>query len=85
MADIAVTNTHLIVQNETGFVWFGAKLTIDDKYTYEAPIMPNGKSSMPLAGFVDDQGHGYKRDRWSIRHLTIDVTDTLGGKKHFSW
>ncbi|MBO7744494.1 hypothetical protein I8J29_09825 [Paenibacillus sp. MWE-103] len=85
IADISVTNNHLIVQNETGFVWFNAKLTIDDKYTYEAAMMTAGKSSVPLAKFVDDQGHAYERGRWSIRNLTIDITDTLGRKKHFSW
>ncbi|NBD23039.1 hypothetical protein [Paenibacillus glycinis] len=85
IADIALTNNHVIVQNETGFIWYHAKLTIDDKYTYEAPMMTAGKSSVPLAKFVDDQGHGYKRDRLSIRHLTIDITDTLGTKRHLSW
>ncbi|SFE60046.1 hypothetical protein SAMN05216378_3682 [Paenibacillus catalpae] len=85
IADISLTNNHLIVQNETGFVWFDAKITIDGKYTYEAPMMTSGKSSVPLAKFIDDQGRSYKRGRWSIRHLRIDITDTLGGKKHFSW
>lgn len=85
IADFSVTNGHLIVQNETGFVWFDAKITIDDKYTYEAHVMPAGKSSMPLADFVDDQGQGYKPGRLSIRNMTIDITDTLGGKRHFRW
>ena len=66
-------------------LWYHAKLTIDDKYTYEAAMMTSGKSSVPLAKFVDDQGHAYKRDRLSIRHLTIDITDTLGAKRHLSW
>ena len=85
IADISLTNNHVIVQNETGFIWYHAKLTIDDKYTYEAAMMTSGKSSVPLAKFVDDQGHAYKRDRLSIRHLTIDITDTLGAKRHLSW
>ncbi|MCK9860300.1 hypothetical protein [Paenibacillus sp. ATY16] len=85
IADITFTNNHLIVQNETGFVWFNAKITIDHKFTYVAPMMTAGKSSVPLANFLDDQGHSYKRGRWSIRNLTIDVTDTLGAKRHLSW
>ncbi|QHW31934.1 hypothetical protein GZH47_14650 [Paenibacillus rhizovicinus] len=85
IADIALTNNHVIVQNETGFIWYNAKLTIDGKYTYVAAMMTSGKSSVPLAKFVDDQGHAYKRDRLSIRHLTIDITDTLGAKRHLSW
>ncbi|CAM4426013.1 hypothetical protein FHS16_003715 [Paenibacillus endophyticus] len=85
IADIAVTGGHLIVQNETGFVWFDAKITIDDQYTYIADLMPAGKSSVPLSEFVDDQGKAYNRGRLSIRDLKIDITDTLGGKRHFDW
>lgn len=85
IADIMVTNGHLVVQNEAGFVWFDAKLTIDDKYTYTADMVPAGKSSMPLSDFVDDQGRPYKRGKLSIRHLQIDITDTLGKKRHFDW
>jgi hypothetical protein len=85
LADISLTNNHLIVQNETGFVWHDAKITIDHKYTYVAAMMTSGKSSVPLAKFIDDQGNSYKRGRWSMRNLTIDVTDTLGVKRHLSW
>ncbi|MFC4809635.1 hypothetical protein [Paenibacillus sp. GCM10023250] len=85
IADIAVTNNHLILINETGYIWYDAKLTIDGKYTYKASMITAGKSGIPLAKFVDDQGHAYKRDRLSIRNLKIDITDTLGREKHFTW
>lgn len=85
IADIGLTNNHLVIQNETGFVWYDAKITINHKYTYVAAMMTSGKSSVPLAKFIDDQGNSYKRGRWSMRNLTIDVTDTLGVKRHLSW
>ena len=85
IAEISVTNGHLIVQNHTGHVWFNAKITIDDKYTYVAEVMPAVRSSVPLAEFVDDRGQHYERGRLSIRNVSIDVTDTLGDKQHYHW
>lgn len=85
IAEIGVTNGHLLVQNHTGHVWFNAKITIDDKYTYKVDVLPAVKSSLPLADFVDDQGHGYKPGLLSVRNVTIDVSDTTGGIRHFRW
>ncbi|MBM7566979.1 hypothetical protein [Paenibacillus sacheonensis] len=85
IAEIAVTKGHLLVQNHTGHVWFNARITIDDKYTYKADVLPAVKSSLPLSDFVDDRGHGYEPGRLSVRKVTIDVADTMGNIRHFHW
>ena len=85
IADIAVTKNNLIVQNRSGAVRYDVQITIDDKYTYVADVLPLGKSSLPLDEFVDDQGHLYKRGLLNIRNVSIYMPDTVDGKGYYRW
>ena len=85
IADIAVTKNSLIVQNRSGAVRYDVQITIDDKYTYVADVLPLGKSSLPLDEFVDDQGYFYKRRLLNIRNVSIYMPDTVDGKGYYRW
>jgi hypothetical protein len=85
IADIAVTKNSLIVQNRSGAVRYDVQITIDDKYTYVADVLPLGKSSLLLDEFVDDQGHFYKRRLLNIRNVSIYMPGTVDGKGYYRW
>ncbi len=85
IADIAVTKNDLIVQNRSGSVRYDVQITIDDKYTYVAEVLPLGKSSLQLAEFVDDRGHRYKRGLLNIRNVMINMPDSIVGNRYYRW
>lgn len=85
IADIAVTNSYLIVHNRSGDARYDVKITIDEKYTYEADVLSLGKSSLPLDEFVDDRGHRFKPGLLNIRNVTIYLPDTVDGKGFYRW
>ncbi|WP_373231590.1 hypothetical protein [Cohnella sp.] len=86
IADIAVTSNHLIVVNGDSFVWNQVKITIDDKYSYEAYVLPRGKSSLPLTEFVDEKANRFKPHFLKIRKVKIHVPDARDGiEGHYRW
>lgn len=85
IADIAVTKNSLIVQNRSGAVRYDVQITIDNKYTYVADVLPLGKSSLPLDEFVDDRGHRYKRGLLKLRNVTINMPGIVNDKGYYRW
>lgn len=83
--DIAFTKNDLIVQNRSGDVRYDVKITIDDKYTYVADVLPLGKSSHPLTEFVDDQGNRYRPGLLNVRNVIVYIPDNNEGKEYYRW
>lgn len=86
IASITPTNQQLIIQNGSPIVWKNATITIDDRYTYHAELVPRGSESIPYTSFIDEDGQAFHPGLLKIRKVRIHVPHFDGNKDGtFKW
>ncbi|HEX5475720.1 MAG TPA: hypothetical protein VFX12_13755 [Vicinamibacterales bacterium] len=83
---VRLTDTTLIVQNQTDQTWHDVTVTMNDYYQARAESLdPHGELDAPFSGFMTGFGQRYDRRREPVRRVVIKATDASGRPVSITW